>query len=105
MTRNRRFDLPSLSSKEAEILDLLIGAREKYGLELVAESKGSIRRGTVYVTLDRMEEKGFVTSRREKKPLHVPGIPRRMYRITGLGHRALAQWSTSAIPASRLVPQ
>ena len=31
-----------------------------YGLELVTESEGALKRGTVYVTLGRLEEKGYV---------------------------------------------
>jgi DNA-binding PadR family transcriptional regulator len=80
--------LPSLSAKEAEILELVVGA-ERFGLELVTLSGGSIRRGTVYVTLGRMEEKGFVRSRPDPSQ---PGVtlPRRLYRATALGEAALA---------------
>jgi DNA-binding PadR family transcriptional regulator len=78
----------SLSSKEALILELLRG-RERYGLELVAASKGHLKRGTVYVTLGRMEEKGYVESRLEESHRGAIGLPRRLYRPTGLGLRAL----------------
>ena len=53
---------PRLSPKEALILDLLRGG-EMYGLELVTSSDGALKRGTVYVTLGRMEEKGLIVSR------------------------------------------
>jgi DNA-binding PadR family transcriptional regulator len=82
---------PSLSRKEAIILDLLVGAGERYGLRLVEESGGRLKRGTVYVTLSRMEDKGFVESRQEERDPHASGIPRRLYRITGLGERAFRQ--------------
>jgi hypothetical protein len=46
--------LPRLSAKEQLILDLLIANRgAMYGLELVANSRSRLKRGTVYVTLAR----------------------------------------------------
>ena len=77
-----------LSAVQAEILELLLEHGETYGLELVRQSNGSLKRGTIYVTLDRMEDRGFVRSRVEKKAADVPGIPRRLYQATGLGARA-----------------
>lgn len=65
------------------------GFREVYGLELLKLSNGGIKRGTIYTTLQRMEDKGFVISRQEDKPDDVSGIPRRLYEITGSGQRAL----------------
>lgn len=80
-----------LSKTEALILQIMSenGFREVYGLELLKLSNGGIKRGTVYTTLQRMEDKGFVTLRQEEKPDNVSGIPRRLYVITGLGQRAL----------------
>jgi DNA-binding PadR family transcriptional regulator len=78
-----------LSGKERVILELLAGS-ELYGLELVRLSDGALKRGTIYTTLGRMQEKGLVESRREDKPDHVPGIPRRHYRATVEGIRFLA---------------
>ncbi|HEX6750021.1 MAG TPA: helix-turn-helix transcriptional regulator [Longimicrobium sp.] len=80
-------DIPRLSAKEAEILRLLIANGEMYGLELVNASE-RLKRGTVYVTLGRMSEKGFVDSRQEELGIG-DGPPKRLYRITGLGARAL----------------
>ena len=77
------------SKLERVVLQLLIGGGESYGLELVKKSDGALKRGTVYVTLQRMEEKGFVESRQEEhKPEHL-SAPRRLYKVTGLGQRAL----------------
>ena len=79
-----------LSGKEALILGNLM-KREMYGLELVNESGGSLKRGTVYVTLRRMQEKGFVTSHRETDGSE-GGSERRRYAITALGRRIHAAW-------------
>jgi hypothetical protein len=54
--------LPSISATESLVLDLL-EHQERYGLELIDASGGTLKRGSVYVTLGRMEAKGFVTSR------------------------------------------
>ena len=91
---------PRLSEKEYLILDLLRAGIERFGLELVKESQGSLRRGTVYVTLSRMAEKGYVKSRQEKSPKD-PGMPRRLYKITGEGARALRA-ADAALAASAI---
>lgn len=76
--------IPSLSQKEFVIMNLLIGARkEMYGLELVNKSDGALKRGTIYVTLNRLEEKGYIASRTEDA--EGEAIPRRLYKPTGLG--------------------
>ena len=65
-------------------MDLLRG-RERYGLELVDASDGALKRGSVYVILARMEEKGFVESRQEDRTPGASGLPRRLYRATPYG--------------------
>jgi len=87
---------PRLSAKESLILDLLAHRGELYGLQLVAASKGKLKRGTVYVTLGRMEEKGYVESRLEPLPPGGIGLPRRLYRPTAFGLRVLDAWSIAA---------
>lgn len=78
---------PKLTAKEARVLGLLINGGEKYGLELVRESEGELKRGTIYVLLDRMGDKGYVESRQETNPT-LSGMPRRLYKPTGLGAKA-----------------
>ena len=95
--------MPTLPAKEALIIELLSagGRGEMYGLELVAASKRRLKRGTVYVTLGRMEEKGLVTSRLEEAPPEAGGLPRRIYTATALGRRLHEAWSHVA----RLLPE
>ncbi len=81
MTEQR---LPSISSTESLVLDLLESG-ERYGLELVDASGGRLKRGTIYVTLGRMEAKGFVASRQEERAPGAIGLPRRHYRPTAYG--------------------
>lgn len=80
---------PFAAETELLILRMLKDEPEgMYGLELVRESNGKLKRGTVYVTLGRLEEKGFLRSYRPSNERH-PGIPRPRYSLTGLGQRAL----------------
>jgi DNA-binding PadR family transcriptional regulator len=90
-----RDDLPRLSAIETLILDLLAEEREMYGLELVETSKQRIKRGTVYVTLARMEQKGYVSSQQEARGPRAIGLPRRMYRVTPLGARVREAWAVA----------
>lgn len=78
------------------ILQLLVDSGELYGLELVAASGGRLKRGTVYVTLGRMEEKGFIASRLEDAPREAGGLSRRVYHATPLGRRVLQLWTRMA---------
>ena len=89
--------IPSLSEKEFLILNLLVARpkREKYGLELVNLSEGQLKRGTIYVTLSRMEDKGYIESYLEESSVPTPGIPRRLYRTTGLGERVYRAWTVA----------
>jgi PadR family transcriptional regulator, regulatory protein PadR len=86
-------DLPSLSRKEALIMELLVsGGREFYGLEMVDASNGELKRGTIYVTLQRLQEKGLIDSRQEARTAPEIGIPRRLYSITGYGQRVFSAY-------------
>ena len=85
--------MKGLPQKEAMILSLLIGSGDSYGLDLVERSKGQLRRGTVYVTLNRMEDKGLVESWTEPAKEGQQGPPRRRYRATGEGKAALNVWT------------
>src|SRR5215467_12468112 len=98
----RRPRLLTLSPKESLILELLVEGGELYGLQLVANSKRKLKRGTVYVTLGRMEEKGYITSRLEDAPPDMGGMPRRLYEATPLGSRVLAAWSAAT---THLMPE
>jgi PadR family transcriptional regulator, regulatory protein PadR len=92
----RRPRMLTLSAKESLILELLVREQEMYGLQLVAGSKRRLKRGTVYVTLGRMEEKGYITSRLEDPPPDEGGLPRRLYQPTALGRRVLRVWTDAA---------
>jgi len=71
-----------LARSEHLILRLLASSGPTYGLDLVHTSRGRLKRGGIYVTLGRMEDKGLVTSSADEGG-------RRVYRPTALGERAL----------------
>lgn len=78
------------SRAEATILQLLIGEPSgMYGLQLVTASNGALKRGTAYVTLGRMVDKGFLKVVDEKVESGYPGLPRKSYRLTGFGRKVL----------------
>jgi PadR family transcriptional regulator, regulatory protein PadR len=88
---------PTLSSKERVVLELLAGRGDRmYGLELVAESGRRLKRGTVYVTLGRMQRKGLIEAEPEKFADDSGLVPRRMYRATPYGLRVLDVWTRAA---------
>ena len=92
--------VPSLTPKEAQVLRALKNGGEQYGLELVKNSGGKLKRGTIYVVLGQLEDKGFIECRLEPKHEKAIGKPRRLYQINGAGERVLAQVE---LIASRLV--
>jgi DNA-binding PadR family transcriptional regulator len=73
-----------MSATESLILDML-RARVRYGLAQVDAGQGQLNRGSVYVSLARMEAKGFVESRQEERVAGAIGLPRRLYRATEYG--------------------
>ena len=85
-------DLPRLSRSERAIVELLRDHGEMFGLLLVERSGGRLKRGTVYVTLGRMQEKGYLESRQEPLAPGAIGLPRRLYKPTGHALRVLAAW-------------
>ena len=96
----KKIATPKVSLNEAIIAHLLRqnSPNPLFGLELVRRSstgKKKKKKGTIYVTLERMEKKGLVLSELETSPPpHIKEgdfyIPRRMYRLTPLGEQALA---------------
>jgi DNA-binding PadR family transcriptional regulator len=88
-------DPTRLSGTEHTVLSLLCDVGETYGLKLVEESKGELLRASIYVLLTRLERRGFVTSRYIETPAGEQGPRRRLYRVTGIGERALRAWEVA----------
>ena len=73
-----------------------------YGLEMIEKSGGTLKRGTIYVYLAKMEDKGFAESRLEPQGPEAIGPPRRTYVIKGLGERVLALKDAERQAAAKL---
>jgi hypothetical protein len=85
--------------------DCLVAVPESYGLELVRRSDGELKRGTVYVILDRLEDKGLVESRLEDESTAVYGVLRRLYKATGCGLRVARAYSVASAQFLNGVPE
>ena len=75
---------------QATVLRLLSGGKQMYGLELVEASNKKLKRGTVYVTLYRMEEYELIESVDDDA-----GQGRLRYRITANGLMSLNALDTA----------
>lgn len=82
-----------MSRTESLVMELLRD-RERYGLELVDAAGGTLKRGSVYVILARMEGKGFVESWQEERAPGASGLPRRLYRATPFGLKVRDAFAT-----------
>ena len=86
-----------------ELFTRLVGPNDLLELtRMVAASRRRLKKGTVYVTLGRMEEKGYITSKLDAPPSGTGGLPRRIYAVTALGRRMFMAWTSGA---KQLVPE
>ena len=92
----------SVGQFEQIILTAILSLRDDaYGVtihekaeQLAAPKKISL--GAVYVTLDRLEDKGFVSSRLSDPTPERGGRSKRFYRLEALGERALEESAETA---------
>ncbi|MEU5976355.1 helix-turn-helix transcriptional regulator [Streptomyces sp. NPDC047315] len=92
---------PRLTKPTIAVLEVLLAAtsdRPAWGLSICREA--DLGSGTVYPILDRLAERGWITSHTEGEP-HPGRPPRRYYELTGAG-RAQAQAALEARAARRL---
>lgn len=69
-----------MASAKQDLLISILSSGEATAFDLLRASRGRLCKGTIYVTLARMEKKGIVRSRRERPPGWA-GHPRRLYRL------------------------
>ncbi|MEL7487300.1 MAG: helix-turn-helix transcriptional regulator [Pseudomonadota bacterium] len=79
-------EYPKLTRIEFKILEILINNGPSYGLDIVKKSGGVIKRGTVYVMLERMEQNRALVASEDGEKGKV--TIRRKFRPTGKGERA-----------------
>ena len=95
----------SLGQFEQLVLTAILQLRDDaYGVTIHAEVEGlarpkSVSLGAVYVTLDRLEDKGLIGSWLSEPTAGRGGRAKRCYRLEALGERALEE---SAVTARRI---
>ncbi len=86
---------PKLGELEELILLAIDGiGDEAYGVpiaEKLISAGREVSVGALYVTLERMEQKGFITSRQGEATPERGGRAKTFYRLAGDGQRALQQ--------------
>lgn len=78
-------EFPALSGIEFLVMEMLERNGEMFGLEMVDQSGGELKKGTIYVTLGRMADKGLVASRTESGA--ESASQKRLYTPTDYGRR------------------
>lgn len=97
--------LDSLGQFEQLVLTAILALRDDaYGVTIHAKVEElahpkPVSLGAVYVTLDRLEDKGLVASRLSDPTPERGGRAKRCYRLEALGERALQE---SAVTAKRI---
>jgi DNA-binding PadR family transcriptional regulator len=90
------------SNREAVILDIMING-ERSGRDIRNEYQArtghKMPLGSLYTTLARMEESGFVTSRTGGTTPERRGYPRKFFSIRGTGERALKNYQMFMVNA------
>ena len=89
-------ELPPLGEFELLVLLAVLRAEgEAYGATILKEledrSGRSVSRGALYVTLDRLEAKGYISSRTGDPAPARGGRPRRYYSVRATGLAVLGQ--------------
>jgi PadR family transcriptional regulator PadR len=110
MVKNKRADAGPLGSFEEQVMvAVLRTGDDAYGMavrrELEAVTGRDVTIGSVYITLDRLEAKGYLESGRA--PAAADAGSRRVFSVTRDGARALAEtralrdrlWAGVTIPA------
>jgi PadR family transcriptional regulator, regulatory protein PadR len=101
MVKDFEGDVPELGPFEQQVmLAILVLGDGTYGApvyEKVGEIAGKrINQGAFYTTLDRMEEKGLLSSKATDPRKEPRGRPRYLLSMTPLGKKALARAADSA---------
>jgi len=69
--------------------------------EIQEQAHRRVARGALYATLDRLEQKGFLSWQTETATPARGGIPRRRFTVTGPGLEALRQSQRAILRLSR----
>jgi PadR family transcriptional regulator PadR len=108
-TVGEMFGNTSIGHFEQLVLAAVLSLRENaYGITIhnkvsaLAQPK-KISLGAVYVTLDRLEDKGFVSSSLSNPTSERGGRAKRCYRLEALGEQALQESTATALRISEVI--
>jgi DNA-binding PadR family transcriptional regulator len=96
---------------EQLVLAAILGLRDNaYGVTIQSKAAELARPkevslGAVYVTLDRLEDKGFISSRLTDPTTERGGRAKRCYHLEALGEQALTESTATALRISDLIGQ
>ena len=98
---------PRASNREAGILTLLKNGDRMYGRELRREYEEAFEEelpyGSLYTTLMRLEEKGFIKSKWGESAHERGGNRRKYYKITAPGKKALDDFTARGLQRARRI--
>jgi len=94
--------------EEIVMLTMCILGEDSYGVSIQKEIEARLKRdvsmGALHSALVRLEEKGFVKSANGESSEGREGRPRRYYKVTGLGHKAIAHIRKTREDLWRAIP-
>ena len=94
--------IPSLGNFEQLVLTAILSLREDaYGVTIQRKAEElatpkSVSLGAIYITLDRLEDKGLISSWLTDPTPERGGRAKRCYRVEALGERALQESAATA---------
>jgi DNA-binding PadR family transcriptional regulator len=95
MPRNKETETVRLSAIDEDILTVLMGGRELYGLEVLDQLNPDrpipLSFGSLYPALNRLEKKGYLSWRWGDEQEGTGGARRKYYKVTSLGSAALSE--------------
>jgi PadR family transcriptional regulator len=101
--------IASIGQFEQLVLAAILSLRENaYGVTIhnkaadLAQPK-NVSLGAIYVTLDRLEDKGFISSWLSDPTSERGGRAKRCYRLEALGERALQESTATALRVSEVI--
>jgi PadR family transcriptional regulator PadR len=99
----------ALGEFEHLVLATALRVKDGYGAELMRELEArtgrQVQGGSLYVTIDRLERKGFVVTRLEDPTEQRAGRPKRYVDVTAAGVKALAEQREALLRAWRGIEQ
>ena len=86
------FKKPPILTAPEEMILTILDDHDAYGLQMIKESKGVLKKSSIYARLRQLKELGLVSSVMEQTPEGQKGPPRVLHSITPEGKKILTVW-------------